>query len=318
MSRYVGIKPETTFGDETVATSGVVYSELAESSLDVKGDAIIELKKGFGRGISQIDKGVYIPDGDITAALTVALFPYFAYGIGGNYEYGDQKHYFWNTTGKFAPSYQVHVGKDFIEQVFVGSTISSLSFTCDKEYAEFTASMICKNDILNGEAKSEATIQENALNEVAIPFTGVTIKVDGTDYTSSKILNSLNVSIENNASGEDGVGLGDNYTKQIVLGETNSTVSFENLFTDDTFLTKFKSGGTHSVEIIFKDKNNKTVTFLFPAMFMNSTEQKPSGRDAIKQNVSFKALSGSVSIPTQTLNTEFLITVDNGEPEYTF
>ena len=317
-TRYVGLKLENTFGSEDIATEGIIYSEFSESSLDVANDTALEYKKGLGRGTRQIDQVVYVPQGDVTSAVTASLFPYIAYGIGGKYEYADGKHYFWNTDGRIAPSYQVHVGKDILEHVFVGATISSLAISCDKEYAEATASMVCKKDLVNGEAKGEAYIAENCLNEVAIPFSQVTIKIDGEDYTTDRVLNSLSLSIENNASAVDGVGLGDIYTKQIQLGEANATVDFENLFTDDTFLTMFKAGGTHSLEVKFTDKNDNYISIAYPALYLTKSEQVASGRDIMKQPLSFKAMAGTIQAGTQTLNTDFLITVSNGEEKYTF
>lgn len=317
-TRYVGLKLEEVFGSEDVVTEGIIYSEFSETSLDVANDTALEYKKGLGRITRQIDKGVYIPQGDISSALTTSLFPYFAYGIGGEYHFEDGKHYFWNTAGVDAPSYQVHVGKDIIEQVFFGATISSINISCDKEYSEFTTSMVCRDDILNGEAKSANYIAEKCLNEVAIPFSQVTVKIDGEDYTADKVLNSLSLSIENNANAEDGIGLGDNRTKKITLGEANSTVEFETLFLDDTFITMLKAGGIHSLEVIFTDKNNNSISIFYPALHLTKSEQVASGRDTIKEPVAFKAMAGTIQAGTQTLNTDFLITVSNGEEKYTF
>lgn len=313
-TRYVTVSLEQEFGNEDIINTGIT-SEFAESTLDVAGDTAIKLNRGFGRNVRHIAPGPYIPQGDITGVLSASFFPYIAYGL-GNYRYNENTHYFWNTAGRIAPSYQIAVGKDIIEQVFFGCIMSSLNLSCDKEYADFTASYVCKKDILNGSAKG---IQDlNPIAEEPISFSQVQIELDGNNITTTQILKALSIAIENNADAESGVSLGDIYTKQIVLGEATATVSFEKLFLDTSFLTMFKEGEYHSLKVSFTDDANHSVSFYFPALYISNTEQKASGREAINQPITLEAMSGNCMVGEEIINADFMISVSNGEPAYNF
>ena len=192
-TRYVTVSLEETFGSEEIVSNGVT-SEFAESTLDVAGDTAIKLNRGFGRNTRHIAPGPYIPGGDVTGVLSASFFPYIAYGIGGNYRFNEDTHYFWNTDGRIAPSYQFAVGKDKVEHVFVGSVMTSLNISCDKEYSDFTASYVCKKDILNGPAKGVQDL--NPIEEEPISFSQVNIKLDGRDITTTQVLKALSIAIE--------------------------------------------------------------------------------------------------------------------------
>ena len=313
-TRYVSMSLEEVFGNEDIVNT-VIISEFAESSLDVAGDTAIKLNRGFGRNTRHIAPGPYIPQGDVTAVLSASFFPYIAYGL-GKYRYANNIHYFWNTDGRIAPSYQIAVGKDKVEHVFFGCILSSLNLSCDKEYADCTASYVCKKDLLNGPAKG---IQDlNPIKEEPISFSQVQINLDGRDITRTQVLKALSISIENNADAESGVGLGDIHTKQIVLGEATATVSFERLFLDTEFLTMFKEGEKHSLEVSFTDNANNYVKFYFPALYISNVEQKASGREAINQPITLEAMAGNCMLGDEIINTDFMISVSNEETEYTF
>ena len=314
-TRYVSMIKENTFASEDVVNTGLITSEFAESTLDVAGDTAIELNKGFGRTTRHIAQGAYVPSGDVTGVLSVEYFPHIVSGL-GKYAYQGDTHYFWNTDGKDLPSYQIQVGKDQVEQVFVGCTLNSININCSKEYADFTANYSCANDILNGDAKGVEDL--TPIEETPITFANVRIKIDGEDKTSTRVLNELSIAIENNINAEDGIGLGDIHTKKIVAGEASTTVDFEHLFTDDYFLTMFKQGGTHTLELTFTDENSNYVKFYFPAIFLKNSQQNATGREVIKQPLSFKAMAGNCQVGDKTINTDCLISVKNGATQYNF
>lgn len=314
-TRYVSITRESTYASPDIVSNNLITSEFAESNLDVAGDTAIELNRGFGRTTRHMAPGPYIPQGDITSVLSVEFFPHIISGL-GEYFHSNNIHYFWNTDGRDLPSYQIQVGKDVIEQVFHGCTLNSITLSCEKEYGDVTANYVCANDTLNGPAKG---IEDLApIQETPISFTQVKVAIDGEDKTSERVLNSLSIAIENNVNAEDGVGLGDNHSKKMVAGEASTTVDFENLFTDDYFLTMFKQGGTHTLELTFTDENSNYVKFYFPAIFLKNSQQNASGREVIKQPLSFKAMAGNCQAGERTINTDCLISVKNGETQYNF
>lgn len=322
--RYVGIGIEDEFGEEVDAD---VHVDIASSDLDAPSDTQITKESSMSRSDAGHRPGPYTPEGGLEYAFdvnTIAYLLHLVLGEGETEELTDEDFDFEHTftpvrNDLILPSSTIHVGKDVFEHIFAGCVIGSMTLSLDDEFAMVDLDVVAKKD-----SKGTLTdISELSLPEAyPIAFHELQIEMGPKDGTQEERVDieSIEISIANNADAEAGITLGSRYPRRIFAGDLEITVSMDIQFSGTQDLESFwgASDGPSDVEteeqnitFTFDGGTYGNLTFNLPQCIFESISTQPSGSDRIVQSAELRAFYD------EDADAELIATLQNDE-EYDF
>ena len=317
--RYVGVAEESVFGQEPTAITS--YVDVASSSLDTPDTQAI-----FWQGVSERAAvvhapGAYIPSGDIVAPVDAVMIGYLLKWTLGQVSTTRpdatgapdvRRHTF--TPANQLQSFTAAVGKDIFEHRFIGCVVDSMELSVEDEFATVTASIVARQD-------RKATLATPTFSDVSYFTFAQTIATVGTVQAP---VESLTLSIANNADGEAGVRLGSRFPAFIAVGAREVTVSMDLTFEDTTHLEKFWGAPSGPVDIPTQaltitmtgppinasPTHNYRLEFTLPRVVYQTSNQEISARDRIVQSVEGRALFD------RTVGYDIQAVLMNAQPSY--
>jgi hypothetical protein len=310
--RYLGIGIEDEFGSAVGADQ---HYDIASATLDAPTETEMEWPGGLSRGRRTRRPGPYVPGGNVVCAVDVNTIFYLLYLLFGDYEQDgpDEELYTYSLQPQrnnlILPSGTFLLGKDAFEHEFAGGTVSQLTLNVDKEFARATADVIAQKDAKNA-IKAEANLTMSAAYPLA--FHELTVELDEGD--ESAYVESVTLTINNNAAGDAGVNMGSRYPARIYAGDIQVSFSLNVAFEDTGEKEKFWGGangpsddGSTSVDLTltFDSGSYGSLVFSLPSVIYDAVPIQPSGRDRIVQNITGRAFYDDTS------ETEILATLEN-------
>lgn len=314
--RYVAIAEEGTFGTEVTADKHKLVCDAASSSLDVPADQAILWEGISSRAPRQYAEAPYIPGGDIVfppdAHVLGKLLKWAlgSYGIPTITDKADEI-----ITHTFSPantlqSFTADIGKDTFEHTFVGCMVNTLELNMPKgDFLGVTAGVIGSQDKKNTLLSSISYTEIDYFN-----FIHASLELDG----ACSVVESCNLSINNNLSGDDGVRLGSKFPVNISIGKRDIEFKADLAFDDDTYLQKFWGGASgptglseYVITLTFTGTliggaNYYKLTISLPVTIVTGIAQTIEGRSRIVQPITCKAIHDTVTgydISVELVNT---------------
>lgn len=196
------------------------------------------------------------------------------------------------------PSFTAYLGKDFMEQVFPGCAINTLSFTVERELAMVSL------DVVGGEDQKE-TIKDPEdlilMEEFPMPFHDINFEYG--DYNDTLVaipceVDSLSMEIANNADAEGGLGLNNRFPCDIYVGALDISLEMTLKYNDTQAKEDFWGGPTGPTEspqekackITLDGGAYGSIILDLPRMIITSNPIQLSGRERGTQTLSIRAL----------------------------
>ncbi|KKK94955.1 hypothetical protein LCGC14_2677640, partial [marine sediment metagenome] len=246
-------------------------------------------------------------------------------------ELGLNTHEFYGTSESLLPSFVARLGKDKLtdavnfEHVFSGCTIGQLAVATSDAMAQVTADVVAAVD-------SREDIK--ALTDLLLPssfplaFHELTASIKAVD--TSVLIKSVEWTVANNLSGEDGRSIGARFPRRIPANERATTFSIDLFWDAITQLQEFwggtdgpATGGSVDFAVILTYNagkngftNDRTMIVEFPASWYSSVTQQASGRSELVQSLSGMTLAKDVTLldALTVVNTDIYIQLINDQP----
>lgn len=302
--RYIGIGEETSFGTEQTSLE---YLDFASAQLDVPDNPGITFEgAGGGRGLRIYEPGPYAPSGSIEVPVDMERIGWFLKSLFGQVDTtgtGPYLHTF-DVKGSRTPDayYTIVVGKELLEQAFLGCAVSQIQFQVDREFLMATVDIVAQkdqNNSLDTASKdfptSYATFRHHtlALDEDLSIEIAETVDTDITQYVES-----FSMTINNNIDAASNVRHGSIFPREILYGgmdvSGSVTVAFRNLDEYERFWGASggpeESGATQFViSSRFQVGSDTFELFANKARWTN-VSAPVQGRDRMTQTLSFQSL----------------------------
>lgn len=215
-----------------------------------------------------------------------------------DYDHGEYVHTINPTPNVAMPSFTLRAGKDVFEQVFLGAVINSLGITVEREWMNISLDLLGSKD---QNATLEAKEDLKLVAEHPVPFHKVCLwqaDYGGSLSDISADVDSLTINIVNNASVEEGVGLCSRFPQKAFTGALDITGEIVLDFETLDYLQDFWGGTTEPTDDSTKKVFRVTMdaggfgdaTLDFYQAYFQSVAKQPSGRDRLKQTLTFKCL----------------------------
>jgi len=302
--RYLGIGIENAFGTEANAD---IHVDIASAGLDSPNQPELRYEGGLRRSLRLHKPGMYIPSGPVEYAFDINSIFYLLYLVLGSYSTDgpDIDGFYTNTIQSLAnslelPSASFHLGKDQFEHTFLGGVVSQLTITVSKEFAMVSAEVIAQKDKKN---TIKAIAALSLPSEYPLAFHELTIAID--NVARSADIESVTLTINNNASGESAVRMGSRYPVKAIAGNFDVSLSMDLDFESTAEKEKFWGGasgpadaGTTEVDIDLTFNAGAAVgnlVFSIPKFVYDEVGLKPSGRSRMIQSISGTAFYDTVS-----------------------
>ena len=318
--RYLGTVKEATF-NEGPPPAATTHVDIASATLDVPSEPDIIYAGGLQRTAKTRRPGFYAPAGNVVYAFDIdSIGEFLRYALGGyvftadDPEIGLNTHEFYGSAQADLPSFVARLGKDNLadntnfEHVFSGCTVGQLALSSSDALAEVTIDILAAQD-------SREDIK--AITDLILPtsyplaFHEVTANIDSSDETV--LIKSVELTINNNASADDGRSIGSRFPRRITVGERATTFDLEMFYDSIAQLQKFWGDpdgpivGPNNVEfpMVFTWNASddagafgvdRTLEVTMPAVWYMSAQTQPSGRDELVQALTGQALLGDVTL----------------------
>jgi len=297
-------EPFSTGPTETSKTITLVNNSVIQGSVKVSDTGgLIAEDNGWGKMDEALASGVtgWINYKDGIMYLT-GLTPSTSYTV--DYSEGTYKHDIIPVTGNTAPSFTAFAGKDIFEHDFTGCVINSIDFSVNQELINITMDIV-------GKTEAKATILSLAdlkqafgcHGERPTAFHEMSLLIG--DYAGalsdiSAKVRSFSMSIANNASTEENIGLGDRFPYNGTFDMLDITGSMTLQFEDTSYKEDFwgAAGGPLSdpqlkamrLNIAPSPSGWGFADIFLDRVLLQSVNIQPSGRARLYQEISFKAL----------------------------
>jgi hypothetical protein len=220
-----------------------------------------------------------------------------------DYDYGLYKHVIRPQGDVKLPSFTAALGKDFMEQVFPGCAIGTLSFTVEKELAMVSL------DIVGGEDQKE-TIKDLEdlilLEEFPMPFHDVSFQYGDYQGVLAAIdcdVDALSLEVANNADAEGGLGLNNRFPCDVYSGPLDISIELTLKYNDTQNKEDFWGGSTGPTEspqekackIILDAGAYGNIEIDIPRMIITGNPIQLTGRERGTQTVSIRVLVDTIT-----------------------
>lgn len=318
--RYLGIGLETDFGTPVDAE---VHMDITNGNLDSPSEPEMTYDGGLSRGIRVHKPGAYISEGTVGYAMDINSIFWLLYLVFGNLTIDEEGEgpvlYDYNFVPKrhdlCLPSATFRLGKDHYEHVFPGCVVSQIEISVDDEFAQVTATVVGGKDI-----KADVIIDLSTLelpDQYPLAFHELNISLGGGDRSAD--INSITLTINNNANGDEGVKMGSRYPQKIYAGDIDVSASvdvdFVNMDEKEAFWGA--AGGvsddgstTSDITLTFGTENDGDLIFTIPKLLLTEVPHQPSGRDTLVQSISGTAIFDDDS------DTEIAAKIEGTEIDY--
>ncbi len=216
-------------------------------------------------------------------------------------------------------TFTARLGKDVFEHVFQGCVLNTLTLAIEGEYCMATADIIAGKD-------SKAAIKP--VPELVLPrqyplvFHEATATIAGVDESCQ--IKSMTLAINNNASAENGRGIGQRFPCRIPVGSREVTLTKSLWYEDTKHLERYWGGASGpsatgseeiAVDLKFDSGDFGELTLSLPRFINTQVQQQPSGRDELVQEVAGTAMQAQeVELEDESVvGTEILAVIENGE-----
>jgi hypothetical protein len=293
---------ETT-KDVTLASKPVI-----QGSFELNGgpSPVYAIDNGWGKIIEQGGSGITgwinYATGQIHLQGLTASTTYKA-----DYETGHYIHTITPVDGNAIPTFNAFLGKDIFEHKFLGCVLNSLEFSVEQELANLALDIMAQKDV-----KKTLTILEDLLltsgchGERQRSFADVTLRIGDYGGALSDIsakVRALALSINNNATTEENVGLGSRFPKDGTVGALDITGTATLQFESTEYKEDFWGNASGAVD---GDPTLKQIEVTINAggivaggwgdcvitlgrVLLQSVNIQPSGREKLMQEVAFQA-----------------------------
>jgi len=327
--RYCGIAEEAVYGEES-SPEAAVHLDIASASLDVPTDTNIFYEGGAQRSARLHRPGFYAPTGDIVYALDIRTIGWFLKWALGQYVYtgaggsnGTNLHEFYGTKQTRLSSFCARIGKDIFEHIFSGCIINSLEINVGDALCMATVDVAAKQDAKGALETGDLLFPE----EYPLAFHEVTAYLIGSpdDEISTKV-KELTLTINNNASADDGRHVGSRHPGQVPVGDRETTLSLDLFYEDTDMLEKLWGGSVgpaaggsteYGIRLELDAGVHGVLKVDLPKVINTTVGQQPSGRDEVTQNVEVRALIDTIVLDdgSTEVDSEILASLENNEDE---
>lgn len=289
--RYLGVGPETTFGVEVAATAWFDY---ITANISPPREPLIVYEGAGSRMPLVIAPGPYAVEGDFEVGVDLENIGYlFKWGLGnylvtGN---GPYEHSFTPTNNDNLTSFTARIGKDNIEHVLLGATISGITISMEKGFLIARFAIVAQKDKrsdINGTSKSFAP-RYFAFRDAVLSIANNVVPAE-----------AFEVSVSNNITAHDGVRFGSRFPKRFYLGGVDVSGRVRLAFESDAELQHFWGGTEASETTVNKFKidfmardavdNNLLFQIIVDSAVWTEIGIPVRGRDRIVQECSFRGL----------------------------
>ena len=337
--RYLGVAEEATFNDPT-PPAATLHVDIASASLDAPDSPDLVYDGGLSRSATTRRPGFYSPSGNIVYAFDIdSIGEFLKWTLEGYVftvdvpEVGLNTHEFYGTSESLLPSFCARLGKDKLtdnvnfEHVFSGCTVGQLAVATSDDMAQATVDVVAAQD-------SREDIK--ALTDLILPssfplaFHELTATIKAIDQTAR--IKSVEWTVANNLSGEDGRSIGARFPRRIPANERATTFSLNLFWEEIAQLQEFwggtdgpASGGTVDFAVILTYNAgddggafgvDRTMIVEFPASWYSAVTQQASGRGELVQSLSGMTLAKDILLldTVTTVNTDIYIQLINDQP----
>lgn len=298
----------STISDEATPSDGdgVISATLANTPV-VPGTVVIE-DSGSTQDAHDDGFGVIVEDGASGVSGTIDYATGVLYATGAQtseaytttYDEGTFEHTISDFNDNEMLSATLKLGKDEFMHTFVGCAFQQMTLTVEKEWVMISLDVIGQKD----EKETILTLANITVPQgYPLPFHKLTAKMadyGGTLSDASAIVESLTLTVNNNADGEGGVTIGSRYPRRVWSGEIEVTAEMTLSFENTNELEDFWGGATgpsddgvteKALQLFLNGGALGTVTLdLFRVIPMN-WKVGPSGRERSTQEFSVEALN---------------------------
>lgn len=295
--RYLGVGIEDEFG---VAVPAEQHVDIASTSLDSPSEPVINYDGGMGRNRRIVRPGAYVSEGGAEFPVDVETIGYFLYLTLGKYvneqdvDTNEEVHTFNPSDDVHLPSATFRAGKDKFEHVFPGCVISQMEISVSDGLAMVNITVVGGKDAKDPlKDKNELILSET----FPIAFHEVNVMLNNDPEKTSQV-ESLTITVNNNADAEAGIALGSRFPKRIFAGNIDIDVSMDVAFDSMDEKEVFWGGQdgpsegeitSIPMEVTMTSGDTGSLTILMPRVVYNSVQIQPSGRDRIVQSVDASA-----------------------------
>ncbi len=337
--RYLGLASESTFNEPT-PPAATIHVDIASASLDAPDGPDIVYEGGLTRTATTRRPGFYSPAGNLVYAFDIdSIGHLLKYALEGYVftvdvpEVGLNTHEFYGTSESLLPSFVARLGKDKLtdnvnfEHVFSGCTIGQLAVATSDALAQVTADVVAATD-----SRDDILALTDLLLPSSFPlaFHELTASIKGTDR--STLIKSVEWTVANNLSAEDGRSIGARFVRRIPANERATTFAIDLFWDSIVQLQEFwggtdgpASGGSVDFATILTYNAgddggafgfDRTLIVEFPASWYSAVTQQASGRGELVQSLSGMTLAKDVTlIDTVTIvNTDVYVQLINDQP----
>lgn len=291
----------TTLAGETTKKVTLTNPKVNMGTLVLDDIAQVAHDDGFGKIAEDALSGVtgWIDYGAGLVYFT-GLTPLTNYTM--DYDYGWFEHTLTPVTGNTMPSFVAALGKDIFEHRFLGCVLNQLDMSMEQELINLSL------DIQGQIDKKAALVALDALKlnichgERPRAFHDAQLKI--ADFGSvlgdiSAKVRALNLSVVNNATTEENVGLNSRFPYDGTAGALDITGTMTLQFEDTSYKEDFWGAATEpdpenvqlkAMELTIDSANWGKSIISLGKVLLQSVNIQPSGREKLMQEVSFKAL----------------------------
>ncbi len=222
--------------------------------------------------------------------------------------------------GNVMPSFTAYLGKDIYEHVMLGCVINQMDLSVEQELVNISLDIQAQKD----KKGTIRTIDELLMNlcrgEPLKAWSHCTLKQADYGDTLADIsadVRSLSLSIVNNATTEENIGLGSRFPYDGTAGALEITGSATLQFDDTSWKEAFWGGTTEpsadgsdlkTLELTITDNDGwGDAVITLGRVHLQSVTHQPSGREKMMQEISFEALwdcttEEIINVVVRTLN----------------
>jgi hypothetical protein len=284
------------------ASGTLVNPKVAQGSVIINDSLAVQVAHddGFGKLVEDGGSG---RSGWVNYASGEYSLTGWVTGDNADYSYGWFEHTIEPVDGNDMPSFTAYLGKDLFEHVFKGCVIGQLDLGVEQELANLTLDIMAKID-----AKATLKDIEDLLltttchGERPKAFHDVACKIGDAGGAVSDIsakVRALSLTINNNATTEENIGLNSRFPNEGTAGALDISGSLTLQFESTDYKEDFWGNPTgptdgdsqlKALEIDIDAGNWGKLVLTMPRVLLNSVNIQPSGREKLMQELSFKAL----------------------------
>ncbi|WP_010174891.1 phage tail tube protein [Bacillus coahuilensis] len=323
--RYFATVFEDSF-NEPNSKEPTEFVDMTSSSLDIPQDRIAYVPTSNGRGTKRYVKTSVSTSGNVVQPVDVNSIGFWLKATLMKYVFEDNiaagsnfnRHLFYGGHDSNPLSFVSYVGKQEHEEIHTGCVVESLEIAVSDTIVTATVNIVAAN----GERYPIRLTEEVNLNDT-LPFSmhEVNARINGTD--KSRKIQEMTISISNNPSVDAGKTIGSRYTRMIVLGERTVNVSLTYIYEDDEELILFENEESFSLDIDFTSLEEGSMHINLPLCVYESLSTPVSGRDAITQSATIRALETTVDVSdgsatagsSTTVDTDIIVSLYNKKGE---